>query len=268
MTRPSSIDTYDEPALAQRYAGIEPVDWNGATVHPLYSEALGADPTVITLVMHESAPPPGLLGLGIGLSVIGGHVLLGERRLLGVDVWSDAMAAGIAVDVCAAGPGAAVTLTPVWLEVGGEIMSWSGNYGVLIERSRAGNPLLRCSVGVGPVDFSDLVVEVAVRIAPTGESRYRGALYDLGVGMHNRGEMDEACELWTQAAVLGHAGAAYDLGVLRYRRGELREAEHWWRVAAEHGDVRAMAGLAAILDRQGNLTEAQAWRTHAVGLRA
>jgi uncharacterized protein len=265
MTRPSSIGAYDEPALAQRYAGIEPVDWYGTTVHPLYSETLGADPAVITLAMRESSPPPGLLGLGIGLSVIGGHVALGERRLLGVDVWSDAISAGISLDVSAAGPTAAVTLTPVWMEVGGEVVSWTGNYGVLIDRSSTGNTVLRCSVGVGPVSFADLVVEVAVRIVPTGESRYRGALYELGVAMHGRGDMDQACELWTQAATLGHAGAAYDLGVLRYRRGELREAEHWWRVAADHGDVRAMAGLAAVLRRQGNLTEAQAWRACAEG---
>ncbi|WP_020647643.1 tetratricopeptide repeat protein [Nocardia sp. BMG111209] len=266
MTRPSTIGTYDEPALAARYAGADPVDWHGATVHPLYSEALGTDPVVVDLALHESSPPPGLLGLGIGLSVIGGHVALGERRLLGVDVWSDAIAAGISLDVCAASPEAAITLTPVWMEAGGEVMSWTGNYGVLIDRTSTGNPLLRCSIGVGPVSFADLVVEVAVRIVPTGESRYRGALYELGVAMHGRGDLDQACELWTQAAARGHAGAAYDLGVLRYRRGELREAEHWWRVAADHGDVRAMAGLAAILRRQGNLAEAQAWRDHAGGI--
>ncbi|MEV0251591.1 tetratricopeptide repeat protein [Nocardia sp. NPDC050712] len=92
---------------------------------------------------------------------------------------------------------------------------------------------------------------------------YRGALYELGVGMYNRGEEDEACGLWTQAAEAGHVGAAYDLGVVRFRRGDAGDAERWWRAAADLREPRAMAGLAGLLDRQGNHAEARIWRADA-----
>ncbi|MBB5916914.1 hypothetical protein BJY24_005826 [Nocardia transvalensis] len=254
-----------ELPLAERYAGAEPISVDGTTVHPMYSEPLGADPAVVTLTLHAAAPPAGLLGLGIGLSVLSGHVALRGRRLRGVDVWTDAMSGGVDLEVCAAGPDASFTLTPVWMDAAGVTESWTGNYGVRIERTASGQPLLYCSSGIGPADFTELVVEVGTAPAPTDQSRYRSALYDLGVAMHGRGEVDEACALWTQAAGFGHAGAAYDLGVVRYRRGEFTEAERWWRAAADHGDIRAMAGLAEILDRRGDSTEAQMWRAYASG---
>ncbi|WP_024805067.1 tetratricopeptide repeat protein [Nocardia sp. BMG51109] len=265
MTGPSPYHTYDRTPLAQRYSGPEPVDLDGTAVHPLYSAPLGADPTALTMTLHSAAPPAGLLGLGIGLSVFGGHVALQGRRLRGVDVWTDAMAGGARVTVCAAGPDASFTLTPVWMDAAGTTASWTGNYGMLVDHTAAGNPLLHCSSGVGPPDFTEMVVEVAAVAAPTEESRYRGALYDLGTAMHGRGDVEQACALWTQAAGFGHAGAAYDLGVLRFRLGEFAEAEHWWRTAADHGDVRAMAGLAEVADRRGDPGQARAWRAYAGG---
>ncbi|MCM6775224.1 hypothetical protein NDR87_16915 [Nocardia sp. CDC159] len=269
MTGPSLYGEQDEAvvSLAERYVSAEPVDWHGESVYPMYCAELGPDPTTVSLRLRSAAPPEGLLGLGLGLSMLGGHVALEGRRLRGVDVWIDAMAAGIELEVQAAGPEASFTLTPVWMDTAGVTESWTGNYGILLERTAEGRPLLYCSAGVGDPDFTELVVEVDVTAAPTDESRYRGALYDLGVAMHGRGDLEQACALWTQAADFGHAGAAYDLGVVRYRRGELAEAERWWRAAADSGDIRAMAGLAEILDRQGNPSEARVWRACAGSMR-
>ncbi|WP_280276501.1 tetratricopeptide repeat protein [Nocardia wallacei] len=266
MTGPSAYDASDHALpLAERYAGAEAVDLDGTRVHPLYSEPLGADPVAITLTLHAAAPPAGLLGLGIGLSVLGGHVALQGRRLRGVDVWTDAMAGGVRLEVCAAAPDASFTLTPVWMDAAGATESWTGNYGLLIDRTASGHPLLRCSAGIGPPDFGEMVVEVDTVAAPTDQSRYRRSLYELGVAMHGRGDVEQACALWSQAAGFGHAGAAYDLGVVRFRQGDLIDAERWWRAAADHGDTRAMAGLAEVLDRQGNSGEARRWRDYADG---
>ncbi|MBF6170697.1 tetratricopeptide repeat protein [Nocardia blacklockiae] len=265
MTGPSPYDDYDRTPLAERYADTQPVEVGGALAYPMYREALGPDPTLVTLTLHATAPPPGLLGLGMGLSVLGGHVVLQGRRLHGVDVWPDAMANGACLEVCAAGPDAWITVTPVWMDAAGATRSWTGNYGVVIDRAENGHPLLRCSGGIGPPDFRELVVEVHTVPAPTDQSRYRTALYDLAVAMHGRGDVEQACALWSQAAGFGHAGAAYDLGVVRFRRGEFSDAERWWRAAADHGDVRAMAGLAEVLERQGNTAEAQRWRAGAAG---
>ncbi|RDI60418.1 tetratricopeptide repeat protein [Nocardia pseudobrasiliensis] len=262
MTGPSPYGVQDETLvpLAERYVSAEPVEWRGDTVYPMYCAPLGPDPTTVSLRLRSAAPPDGLLGFGIGLSVLGGHVALDERRLRGVDVWADAMSSGIELRVQAAGPDASLTLTPVWMDTTGATASWTGNYGMLIEHTGADAAILYCSTGIGPVDFTELVIRVEVTASPTDESRYRGALYDLGVAMHGRGDLEQACMLWTQAADFGHAGAAYDLGVVRYRRGELFEAERWWRAAADSGDVRAMAGLAEVLDRRGNPSEARVWR--------
>jgi hypothetical protein len=263
------------PSLAERYLGPEPVEWYGTEIYPMYSVPLGDHSAAVSLTLRAAAPPEGLLGLGMGLSMLDGHVELDGRRLAGVDVWTDAMAAGIELSLRGTGPEASFTFTPVWMTADGVIESWTGNYGVLVESAPDGHTVLHCSTGVGAPDFAELVV--AVTTVPTftmpmdsaapDESRYGSALYDLGVAMQRRGEVDQACVLWVQAAGLGHAGAAYDLGVVRFRRGRLGEAEHWWRAAADHGDVRAMAGLAAVLDRQGKASEAQEWRAWANGWR-
>lgn len=262
MTGPYSYDEQDiaRGSLADRYGGAEPVRWDGRAVYPLYSEPLGADPTVLTLTLRRVAPPAGLVGVGIGVSVLSGHVALDGRRLRGVDVWTDAMSGGVDIELCGAGPDAGVTLSPVWMAGDGATVSGTGNYGVVVDRSGDGSPVLHCSTGIGAPDFGELVVGVAIRAMPTDESRYSGALYDLGVAMHGRGDTDQACALWTQAAGLGHVGAAYDLGVARFRLGAFGEAEHWWRMAADQGDVRAMTGLAEVLDRRGSADEAQRWR--------
>ncbi|MET9486900.1 hypothetical protein [Nocardia sp. NPDC006630] len=255
----------DEPPLADRYAGGEPLTWHGAKVYPVLSEVLGDVPTTVTLTLRSAQPRHGVHGLGIGLAVEGGHVQLDGRQLGGVDVWSDAMAEGIDLRVCPTGAGAALSLTPVWVDANEAIVSWSGNYGMLITRERS-CLVLHCSTGVGPPDFTELVVEFATcptppdPIPPAEAGRYGGALYDLGVAMHGRGDELQACQLWRQAADSGHAGAAYDLAVVLLRYAQLDEAEHWWRMAADHGDVRAMAGVAEVLERRGKTTEARIWR--------
>ncbi|WP_282783671.1 hypothetical protein [Nocardia sp. CC201C] len=255
------------PPLADRYDSAEPLAWNGRTVYPVHSEPLDTDPCIVTLTLRSSAPPEGVRSLGVGLSVTGGHVVLDGRRLPGVDVWSDAMTGGVALRLCRTDGTGSFSLTPVWVDDTDTTVSWTGNYGMLVERTPAAT-VLRCSTGVGAPNFTELVVELCTGTAaalpeprPAADaSRYRDALYDLGVAMHGRGEEDQACQLWTQAAGFGHIGAAWDLGVVRYRRGEYADAAHWWRMAADHGDARAMSGLAEVLERMGNSSEARVWR--------
>ncbi|MEV2224562.1 hypothetical protein AB0E01_32460 [Nocardia vinacea] len=376
--------------LAARYRSADPITWNGSLIYPMYTEQVGSAPILVTMKLLSAAPPAGLRGHGIGLSVVAGHIGIDGRRLAGVDVWSDALAAGVTFEVVPTDSGALFSLTPVWVDGFGAQKSWSGNYGILIEQPPTGRIILWCSVGEGPPNFANLVVEVetaslpadsartpaaapqaprpaeprpdtsaqptpptqpqrAVSVAleqprlpeppPTspdlelvrfpeplqstfarpelpaaeqttplqpartrsaepsvaeqvpvmqeraadtdhtplpeppkpeqsktqertkdGDRGYRAALYDLGVAMFGRGEEEQACGLWAQAAEAGHAGAAYDLGVVLFNRGELGDAERWWRTAADRRESRAMTGLAELLERQGNHAEAEIWR--------
>jgi len=359
--------------LAAHYRSADPITWNGSLVYPMYTEQVGPAPILVTMTLLSAAPPAGLRGHGIGLSVIDGHIGIDGRRLAGVDVWSDALAAGVSFEVIPTDPGALFSLTPVWVDGYGAQKSWTGNYGILIEQPPSGRLVLWCSVGEGPPNFANLVVEVdtanlpaasgptppafaahipatqptrpaespAVQSKPPtapqrtvsaesersrfpepqptppdlelvrfpepqhtasarpelpaeeqtaplqpalaqprptvmgttqarspemrepdssrtqlpdppqsdppqsqrqqpdsqptadGDPGYRSALYDLGVAMFGRGEEEQACGLWAQAADAGHAGAAYDLGVVLFRRGELGDAERLWRTAAD-----------------------------------
>ncbi|WP_225728070.1 MULTISPECIES: tetratricopeptide repeat protein [unclassified Nocardia] len=268
--------------LAAHYRSADPIRWNGSMVYPMYTEQIAGDPALVTLTLLSAAPPLGVRGLGIGMSMVDAYVGLDGRRLGGVDVWSDALATGITFELVPTEPSAMFTLTPVWVDADGTQQSWTGNYGILVEPTPSGSLVLWCSVGAGPANFANLVVElstgkgeyevgadtdahthpqpvVTVDDEPA-DPGYRSALYDLGVAMYSRGEEEHACGLWAQAAEAGHAGAAYDLGVVRFRRGDLAAAEHWWRTAADRRESRAMSGLAELLDRQGNHAEARVWR--------
>ncbi|WP_330230784.1 hypothetical protein OHA40_33435 [Nocardia sp. NBC_00508] len=155
----------EEPPLAARYQSAEPIRWHGSMVYPMYTEPIGPAPTTVTVTMVSAAPPAGLRGLGIGLSVVDGYVDLHGRALAGVDAWSDALAAGVGFDVTPTAPSTLVTLTPVWVDEFGTQKSWTGNYGIVVEQRPEGRVVLWCSIGEGPPNFANLVVEVST--APT-----------------------------------------------------------------------------------------------------
>ncbi|UAK30664.1 hypothetical protein K8O92_22525 [Nocardia asteroides] len=158
-------NTPEELPLAARYQSADPIVWHGSMVYPMYTEQVGPAPTTVTLTMISAAPPAGLRGLGMGLSVIDGYLDLHGRSLAGVDAWSDALAAGVSFDVTPTAPATLVTLTPVWVDEFGTQKSWTGNYGIVVEHRPNGRIVLWCSIGEGPPNFANLVVEVST--APT-----------------------------------------------------------------------------------------------------
>ncbi|WP_280475711.1 tetratricopeptide repeat protein [Nocardia asiatica] len=156
----------EELPLAARYQSADPIVWHGSMVYPMYTEQVGPAPTTVTLTMISAAPPAGLRGLGMGLSVVDGYLDLHGRSLAGVDAWSDALAAGVSFDVTPTAPVTLVTLTPVWVDEFGTQKSWSGNYGIVVEHRPNGRVVLWCSIGEGPPNFANLVVEVSTAASP------------------------------------------------------------------------------------------------------
>ncbi|MGW4717253.1 hypothetical protein [Nocardia sp. NPDC004260] len=158
-------NTPEELPLAARYQSADPIRWHGSMVYPMYTEQVGPAPTTIALTMISAAPPAGLRGLGMGLSVVDGYLDLHGRSLAGVDAWSDALAAGVSFAVTPTAPLTLVTLTPVWVDEFGTQKSWAGNYGIVVEHRPNGRVVLWCSIGEGPPNFANLVVELST--APT-----------------------------------------------------------------------------------------------------
>ncbi|MGW4326306.1 hypothetical protein ACWEKR_10495 [Nocardia sp. NPDC004573] len=158
-------NTPEELPLAARYQSADPILWHGSMVYPMYTEQVGPAPTTVALTMISAAPPAGLRGLGMGLSVVDGYLDLHGRSLAGVDAWSDALAAGVSFAVTPTAPVTLVTLTPVWVDEFGTQKSWSGNYGIVVEHQPNGRVVLWCSIGEGPPNFANLVVELST--APT-----------------------------------------------------------------------------------------------------
>ncbi|WP_330255436.1 hypothetical protein OG874_13290 [Nocardia sp. NBC_00565] len=156
----------DNLPLAARYQSADPINWNGSLIYPMYTEQVGPAPILVTMTLLSAAPPAGLRGHGIGLSVIDGHIGIDGRLLAGVDVWSDALAAGVTFEVIPTDPGALFSLTPVWVDGYGAQKSWTGNYGIIIEQPPTGRLVLWCSVGEGPPNFANLVVEVDTANVP------------------------------------------------------------------------------------------------------
>ncbi|KAF0844875.1 hypothetical protein [Nocardia caishijiensis] len=261
MNRPGAQRPGDVP-LEHRYTGADPIDWCGADVYPMYTEALPTGTTALRLRALSVMPPADVSGLGLGLTVTDGHVKLGGRSLAGVDIWSDALAAGIDITVTAEAPDALFTLTPVWVAGAGPQQSWTGNYGMVVDLLPDGASTLWCSTGPGTPDFNELVVELTrtdtdpaptdqlrrTPAQPRAEQSVGRALHDLGTAMFARGEHDSARLLWTQAAEAGHSGAAYDLGLLALHVGDISTARTWWQAAA-HEDPRAATCLAELPQR-------------------
>ncbi|MGI5217911.1 hypothetical protein [Nocardia sp. CA-290969] len=156
----SSAPAPQRRPLAARYRSADPIDVDGAIVYPMYSEQLPAPATALTITLLSATPPAGLTGVGIGLSVLDGHIELDHRHLTGVDIWRDALERGITFELAADAPGALFALTPVWSNSAGEPQSWSGNYGIVVEHTETGRTVLWCSMGEGPPHFTDLVIEV------------------------------------------------------------------------------------------------------------
>ena len=53
-------------------------------------------------------------------------------------------------------------------------------------------------------------------------------MYNLGVLLQERGDLNGAKTWWTKAADLGHPGAMHNLGVLLKERGNLNGADTWY----------------------------------------
>lgn len=77
--------------------------------------------------------------------------------------------------------------------------------------------------------------------------------FNLGVLLHQRGEVADAMAAYNRAEQRGDPDAGFNLGVLLYETGDLDGAEAAWRRSAGRGHVRAAANLLFLSRRRAGL---------------
>jgi tetratricopeptide (TPR) repeat protein len=77
--------------------------------------------------------------------------------------------------------------------------------------------------------------------------------FNLGVLLHQRGDVAGAIAAYERAEQRGDPDAAFNLGVLMYETGDFDGAEAWWRRSADRGHARAAANLVFLSSRRGGV---------------
>jgi TPR repeat protein len=102
----------------------------------------------------------------------------------------------------------------------------------------------------------------ATGLADFEELAYRRAdqsgtgAFNLGVMLHEQGDVAGAMAAYERAERRGDPDAAFNLGVLLYETGDLEGAEASWRRSVEHGHTRAAANLEFLIRRRHDLETA------------
>jgi Flp pilus assembly protein TadD len=110
---------------------------------------------------------------------------------------------------------------------------------------------------LGPFLYRSHAPPAAAKEAEEVEYRRRdedgdaGGAFNLGVVLHQRGDLAGATAAYERAEHRGDPDAAFNLGVLLYEAGDLEGALTAWRRSAARGHVRATANL-VFLSRRRN----------------
>ncbi|GLZ79515.1 hypothetical protein Afil01_43220 [Actinorhabdospora filicis] len=107
-------------------------------------------------------------------------------------------------------------------------------------------------------DRPDIAFSAITRAAQTPDA-HPAAMYNLGILLQQRGDLDGAEKWYRRATETGHTDATFNLGILLEQRGDLDEAEKWYRRATDTGDTGAMNNLGVLLEQRGDLDEAEKW---------
>lgn len=102
--------------------------------------------------------------------------------------------------------------------------------------------------GRRPDERAEMVDELVYRRADE-RGAARGA-FNLGVVLHQRGDVTGATVAYQRAEQRGDPDAAFNLGVLLYEAGDLEGAEASWRRSVQRGNARAAQNLEFIVRRR------------------
>ncbi|MCU0272240.1 MAG: hypothetical protein MUE34_03315 [Acidimicrobiales bacterium] len=154
--------------LADEFAATRgrPVRWEGRLVERVAQlPAVGPSRLVVHRVRARADREPVL-----HIATAQGRLRVGRRDARTLRLRVAEAPARIEIDLDTVGP-TVVRVWNGWIDHGTE-SAWSGNAGILVDRAGAG-ALLQCSDGLGPADFTDLVVlvQLTARAQPVVDLR-------------------------------------------------------------------------------------------------
>jgi hypothetical protein len=154
--------------LADEFAATRgrPVRWEGRLVERVAQlPAVGPSRLVVHRVSARAEREPVL-----HVATARGRLRVGRRDARTLRLRVAEAPSRIEIDLETVGP----TVVRVWNGwiVDGAESTWSGNAGIVVDRAGAG-ALLQCSDGIGPADFTDLVVlvQLTARAQPVVDLR-------------------------------------------------------------------------------------------------
>jgi hypothetical protein len=137
------------------------VTWNDNLVHSMYELPGLAVGTILRIEFDDPNPSR---SEGLRLRMRGGSLIIEERELDDIVLWSDSSPRVVTATVN--GPkGGALRLWNCWRDPGETMQAWIGNAGMLVESTRTGI-VLKCSDGFGEASFDDLVATIEISRPP------------------------------------------------------------------------------------------------------
>ncbi len=154
------MTTEIEPSLGElfRRSRGAAVEHHGRTVHPIFEREFEEETSVTVRLESLRARPE-----GICLKIANGSFIINEQKLTEAVLWTDTAPPEVAI-VCRPKGKALLKIWNTWKDEHGVQHAWIGNSGMLVEHSGE-RVCLRCSDGIGGVDFDDLTVWLTFRTA-------------------------------------------------------------------------------------------------------
>lgn len=133
------------------------IEWDGAAAYALWQVSPVPEQLIVEFRGGTDFPVQGL-----AIKLEGGVLRANGTEAKQLALWHDTAPSEVCVEVSSTGK-AKLSVWNVWRgAVGGHdvTQAWLGNSGMRIEHSVAGEVILRCSDGVGPIDFGDFIVSL------------------------------------------------------------------------------------------------------------
>jgi len=145
-----------EKSLSERLAESkgQPIEYEGRAVHASYHREVHSGDVLFVRFIKSA----GEARQGLSISLKKGALRVNEQSLRDVVLWKDTAPELVEIVCQTPKQGAVLSVWNAW-DRSGILQAWLRNAGMLVEEQDDA-VILRCSDGVGPPDFGDLVVEL------------------------------------------------------------------------------------------------------------